>query len=70
MPHYTFSISDSALFVFQEDMPDDACAWDQAIRTVRDVETSLSESGGRWLLLVSRDGVPIYRIEVHASRMD
>ena len=69
MAQYTFTISDGDPFT-PEDVRDDTHAWKEAIRTVRDVESSLPAGGGTWSLVVARDGRPIYRIEVLAQKLD
>ena len=51
-----------------EDLPDDARAWREALRIVRDVEDMLAP-GGTWRLDVRAGHAPVYRIKVKAERL-
>ncbi|MDA9420738.1 MULTISPECIES: DUF6894 family protein [Bradyrhizobium] len=69
MTRYSFMISDGGVFSDSEELPDDEAAWHQAVRTVRDIETTLSSTGGDWSLVVHRGGHPLYRIDVRVQRL-
>ncbi|OPY98820.1 hypothetical protein A5906_30055 [Bradyrhizobium sacchari] len=69
MTRYSFLITDGDDFSDNEELPDDEAAWHQALRTVRDIESTLSSTGGKWSLVVHRDDSPLYRIDVRAQRL-
>ena len=72
MALYFFHISNGHPFTDSagEELPDDAAAWDQAVRTVRDVESSLNlGDSNRWSLEVNRGDTPIFRIDVAAHKL-
>ena len=73
MPRYFFDISGGAPFSDPdgEELPHDQAAWDEALRTVRDVETTLDpDKWPRWSLEVKRDGMTIFRIDVSARKYE
>jgi len=51
-----------------EDLPDDARAWREALRIVRDVEDMLAP-GGTWRLDVRAGHAPVYRIKIKAEQL-
>lgn len=69
MVQYRFTISNGEDFSDVEDLANDEEAWRQAVKTVRDVETTLHSTGGVWTLAVAREDTPIYRIEVRAHKL-
>lgn len=69
MVRYSFKITDGGDFSDSEELPDDEAAWHQALRTVRDIESTLSSNGGDWSLVVHREGDPLYRIDVRAQKL-
>lgn len=70
MTRYTFKITNGEDFSDSEELSDDDAAWEQALRTVRDIESALRSAGGEWSLVVLRDGSPLYRIDVRAEKLD
>jgi uncharacterized protein DUF6894 len=73
MPQYFFNITNGHPFKdpLGEDLPDDNAAWEQAVKTVRDIESSLDLDGSRhWSLEVKREATSIFRIDVSAKRLD
>jgi hypothetical protein len=73
MARYFFHISNGQPFSDPEgqELPNDRAAWQEAIRTVRDVETTLDLEGSPcWSLEVQRDGRSIFRIDVSARKLD
>jgi hypothetical protein len=73
MPRYFFHISNGHPFkdARGEDLQDDNAAWEQALRTVRDVESVLDLDGSSvWSLEVKREDTSIFRIDVSAQRTD
>ncbi|MBR1128443.1 DUF6894 family protein [Bradyrhizobium iriomotense] len=70
MARYSFKISDGGDFSDSEELPNDEAAWHQALRTVRDIESTLSSDGGDWSLVVHREGDPLYRIDVRAQKLN
>jgi hypothetical protein len=73
VPKYFFNITNGHPFrdAVGEDLPDDSAAWEQAVRTVRDIEASLNLDGSsKWSLEVKRDETSIFRIDVAAQRTD
>ncbi|QQO13243.1 hypothetical protein JJB99_28105 [Bradyrhizobium diazoefficiens] len=69
MARYSFKIEDGEEFSDSEELPDDEAAWYQALRTVRDIESTLRSTGGAWSLVVVREGDPLYRIDVRAQKL-
>jgi hypothetical protein len=69
MPRYTFTISNGEDFSDIEELSDDETAWKQAVQTVRDIESTLPSSGGNWSLVVSRDGQPLFQINLQAQKL-
>ena len=63
MRTFQFTIADSKLFTDEVQLPSEEAAWEEALRLVRDVETSmkLNES---WVLTVSERGSQLFRINV------
>jgi uncharacterized protein DUF6894 len=73
MPRYFFHISNGHPFKDPkgEGLQDDDAAWAEALRTVRDIESSLNLDGSRhWTIEVKRDETSIFRIDVFAERID
>jgi uncharacterized protein DUF6894 len=73
MPRYFFNISNGHRFqdAKGEELQDDDTAWAEALRTVRDVESSLELNGSRhWSIEVKRGETSIFRIDVFAERTD
>jgi uncharacterized protein DUF6894 len=71
MPQYFFNITNGHPFKdpLGEDLPDDDAAWEQAVKTVRDIEASLNLDGSsEWSLEVKRGQTSIFRIDVSAQR--
>ncbi|QOG23422.1 DUF6894 family protein [Bradyrhizobium sp. SEMIA] len=68
MTQYSFKVSNGELSYETQELPDDEAAWREAVRTVKDVETNLHSGGGSWSLVVTRDGNPLYRIDVRAQK--
>jgi uncharacterized protein DUF6894 len=70
MPHYKFNISNGRPFHDEhgEEFFDDDAAWRSALHTVRDIEDVL-RPGENWLLDVSRDLKPLFRIEVSSRKL-
>ncbi|MBR0750932.1 tRNA 5-methylaminomethyl-2-thiouridine synthase [Bradyrhizobium jicamae] len=72
MTRYFFHISNGQPFSDPggEELADDHAAWTEALRTVRDVEATLSlEQAPRWSLEVKRGATPIFRIDVTARKL-
>jgi hypothetical protein len=71
MSNYQFRISSGHPFESPaEDLPDDEAAWEQAVATVRDIDSNLSlDKSPDWSIEVRRDGTPIFRIDVSAKRL-
>lgn len=73
MARYYFSISNGQPFSDRdgEELPDDHAAWQEALRTVRDVESALDlNEASNWSLEVKRGDTPIFRIHVSAKKLD
>jgi hypothetical protein len=73
MPRYFFHISNGRPFLDPtgEELQDDDAAWEQALRTVRDIESVLCLDGSSvWCLEVKREETSIFRIDVSARRID
>jgi uncharacterized protein DUF6894 len=73
MPRYFFNISNGHRFRDSngEELQDDKAAWVEALRTVRDIESSLDLDGSsHWSLEVKRESISIFRIDVSAERLD
>ena len=73
MPRYFFNISNGHRFRDSngEELLDDDAAWVEAVRTVRDIESSLDLDGScHWSVEVKRDATAIFRIDVFAERLD
>lgn len=51
------------------ELPDDDTAWRQAVQSVKDVEATL-HPGGTWTVVVTREGMPIFRIDVRGQKLD
>ena len=70
MPHYVFDISNGHPFHDEhgEELFDDNAAWRSALHTVRDIEEFL-RPGDSWLLDVSCDLKPLFRIEVSSRKL-
>jgi hypothetical protein len=70
MPHYIFDISNGHPVHDEhgEDLFDDATAWRCALRTVRDIEGRLLP-GDSWLLDVSRELKPLFRIVLSSRKL-
>jgi Domain of unknown function (DUF6894) len=72
MPLYHFKISNG--HPYPEDrgfeFPDDEAAWHEALKTIRDVETSLDlDRSNNWSMEVRREESPIFKIQVTARRI-
>jgi uncharacterized protein DUF6894 len=73
MPRYFFNISNGHRFQDPngEELQDDDAAWAEALRTVRDIESSLDLDGSsHWSIEVKREETSIFRIDVFAQRVD
>ncbi|WP_394570356.1 DUF6894 family protein [Bradyrhizobium sp. 31Argb] len=73
MPRYFFHISNGHPFRDPkgEELRDDNAAWEQALRTVRDIESSLDLDGSpEWSIEVKRGHSSIFRIDVSARRIE
>jgi hypothetical protein len=70
MPHYDFDISNGRPFHDEhgEEFLDDDAAWHCALHTVRDIEGRL-HPGDSWLLEVSRELKPLFRIVLSSSKL-
>jgi hypothetical protein len=70
MPQYFFHIFNGHPFTDEvgEEHPDDASAWRDAPRLVRDIEEKL-EPGGKWTLNVLDGERPVFQIEVKARKL-
>jgi uncharacterized protein DUF6894 len=67
MPRYFFNISNGHRFQDPsgEELRDDDAAWAEALRTVRDIESSLDLDGScHWSLEVKRGATSIFQIDV------
>jgi hypothetical protein len=54
-----------------KELPDDGAAWQEALRTVRDIEANLDLDGAKsWSVEVKRGDRSIFRIDVSAARTD
>ncbi|MBR0755636.1 hypothetical protein JQ604_25950 [Bradyrhizobium jicamae] len=69
MAKYSFKISNGEPFEAAEELADDDAACLQALRTVRDIESSVGLDGGDWSIAVSRDEITIFRVAVSAQRL-
>lgn len=72
MSKYFFHISNGHPFddADGEELPDDKSAWDQAVMTVRDIESNLDlDRSNRWSISVKREDTPIVQISVTAKRI-
>jgi Domain of unknown function (DUF6894) len=64
MPTYQFKISGSKPFLDTDvQLPCSKAAWEEALRLVRDIETTL-QPGDSWTLDVGEEGTAIFRISV------
>jgi len=73
MPRYYFHISSGHPFEDPagEELADDDAAWQEALRTVRDIEANLDLDGANvWSVEVKRGDTSIFRIDVTARRID
>ena len=73
MPRYFFDISNGHPFhdPAGEELADDNAAWQEALRTVRDIEANLHlDSASVWSVEVKRGERSIFRIDVSARRSD
>jgi hypothetical protein len=73
MARYHFYISNGHPFSDSEgqEFPNDRAAWNEALRTVHDIESTLDLDKSRhWSLEVTRDGTAIFRIDVSAQRLE
>ncbi|MBO4222016.1 DUF6894 family protein [Bradyrhizobium neotropicale] len=73
MPRYFFHISNGHPFrdTQGEELPDDNAAWQEALKTMRDVESSLRLDGSHeWSIEVKRGDTAIFRIDVSATKID
>ncbi|MCP3395479.1 hypothetical protein NLM27_43065 [Bradyrhizobium sp. CCGB12] len=68
MAQYSFKVSNGDLSYEMQELPDDETAWREAVKTVKDIETNLHSSGGSWSLVVTREGDPLYRIDVRVQK--
>lgn len=68
MPRYSFTISAGEEFSVTQDLPDDGAAREQAIRTMRDAESALRFGALHWSLIVTKDDVLLFRIDVRAQQ--
>ena len=68
MPQYGFKISNGELTDATAELPDDDAAWREAVQTIKDVEATL-QPGGRWTLVVTKEGKPLFHIDVAARRL-
>lgn len=68
MARYFFNIANGHPFedLVGKELADDQAAWQEAVLTVRDIESFLAP-GGAWTLEVRRDHTPIFRIDVKAT---
>ena len=69
MAQYSFKISNGELSFSTMELPDDDTAWRQAVQSVKDVEATL-HPGGTWTVVVTREGMPIFRIDVRGQKLD
>ena len=69
MTRYTFTIKNGEDFSDSEELADDDAAWELALRTVRDIESTFRSNGGDWSLVVLRGDSPLYRIDVRARKL-
>jgi hypothetical protein len=63
MRTFKFTIADAKLFTGEAQFSSEEAAWQEALRLVRDIETSLKPREG-WVLTVSEDEQPIFRISI------
>ena len=72
MPLYHFKILNGHPFRDDKgfDFADDEAAWREALKTIRDVETSLDlDRSNNWSIEVKRGEAPIFTIKVTARRI-
>jgi hypothetical protein len=63
MRTFKFTIADAKFFTDEAQLPSEEAAWHEALRIVRDIETSLKPQES-WVLIVSEDEQPIFRISI------
>jgi hypothetical protein len=68
MRTFKFAIVDSRVFTAEAQLPSEEMAWQEALRLVRDIESSL-RLGEPWVLTVSENDDPIFRISVTSENM-
>ena len=68
MAQYSFKISNGELSYATTELSDDDAAWHEAVQTVRDIEATL-HPGGTWTVVVTREGEPLFRIDVRAQKL-
>jgi uncharacterized protein DUF6894 len=66
MRTFKFVIADAKLFTAEAQFSSEDAAWQEALRLVRDIETSLKLNEG-WVLTVSEHDEPIFRISIAAE---
>jgi hypothetical protein len=66
MRTFKFTIADSKVFTDEAQLPSEEAAWQEALRLVRDVESSLKPNE-TWVLTVSEGNHPIFRINVRTE---
>ncbi|MGY4568534.1 hypothetical protein QA639_09785 [Bradyrhizobium pachyrhizi] len=72
MSRYYFHITNGHPFddPAGEELQDEQAAWQQALLTVRDIESNLGlDASNRWSLVVKREDMPVFQIEVTAKRL-
>ncbi len=68
MPSYQFKISGSKPFLDADvQLPSSRVAWEEALRLVRDIETTL-QPGDSWTLDVGEEGTAIFSISVTSEQ--
>ena len=69
MARYEFHISNGEKFVGSDEFSCDQAACQEALRTVRDIESALAPDGGDWSIEVRQDNQPIFRVDVTARKL-
>jgi hypothetical protein len=71
MPMYFFDIRNGATHADEigNELPNDAAAWREALRTAREIEDVLAP-GNNWSMTVRREGTPLYHVEIRSELLE
>jgi len=71
MPMYFFDIRNGETHQDEigDELPNDAAAWREALRTAREIEDVLAP-GNNWSMTVRREGTQLYHVEIRSKLLE